>query len=149
MTTIARALLLLCLLAFVAPSRAAEPPLTLYAAPYPGDTRTGQVVEVVLSLYGTSPTPLAYTLDAPVPTGLQLLSTQANTSTIALDRPVTIALRYRVTAPNDGRYVRLRYRVRAGADVASVETAVRVGSVAWPPAQFVRKSFLPYVRKTP
>ena len=149
MQPIARILLILALLAFTAPARAAEPPLTLYAAPYPGDVLSGGTFEVVLSLYGTSPTPLDYTLDAPAPDGLQLLSTTANTSTIALDRPVTILLHYRVTAPNDGRYIALRYRVRAGADVARVETAVRVGSVVWPRAQFVRKSFLPYVRKTP
>ena len=144
---IARVLLLLCLLACVAPARAAEPPLSLYAAPYPGDVRQGQVVEVVLSLYGTSPAPLAYTLDAPAPDGLQLLSTEANTDTIALDRPVTIALRYRVTAPEDGRYIALRYRVRAGADVASVETAVRVGSVRWPDAKAAHTVYAPLVAK--
>ena len=148
MTTIARILLLLCVLAFAAPARAAEPPLSLYVGIYTGvETRSGDVIAVVLSLYGTSPEALTYTLDAPVPAGLQLLSTVANTDTIQYDAPVTILLRYRITAPNDGRLITLRYRVGAGADVASVETAVRVGSVTWPRAQFVRKSFLPIAQK--
>ena len=142
-----RILILLCLLACVAPAHAAEPPLSLYTAPYPGDVRQGQVVEVTLSLYGTSPEALTYTLDAPVPDGLQLLSTTANTDTVMIERPATIHLRYRVTAPEDGRYVRLRYRVRAGADVASVETAVRVGSVRWPDAKAAHTLYAPLVAK--
>ena len=149
MTTIARALLILALLAFTAPARAAEPPLSLYAGVYPGgDVRQDDMIEVVLSLYGTSPEALDYTLDAPAPDGLQLLSTEANTDTIALDRPVTIALRYRVTAPNDGRYVRLRYTARDGAGhTATAETVIRVGSVVWPRAIYVRKLFVPMAQK--
>lgn len=147
MQPIARILLILALLAFTAPARAAEPPLSLYAAPYPGDVLSGGTFEVVLSLYGTSPEALDYTLDAPAPDGLQLLSTVANTSTIALDRPVTILLRYRITAPNDGRLIPLRYRVRAGPDVASAETAVRVGSVVWPKAKAAHTVYAPLVAK--
>ena len=132
---------LILLLGMLAPA-----PLQLYAAPYPsGDTTQGATIEVVLSLYSTSEA-RGFTLDAPVPAGLRLISTEANTDTVGLDQPATIRLRYFVLAPNDGRYIPLRY-VACAASCTTAETAIRVGSVAWPAAKAAHTVYAPLVAK--
>lgn len=149
MKTIARVLLLLCLLAFAASARAAEPPLRVFAAPYPsGDVLSGDTFEVVLSVYSTSPELLSLELDAPTPVGMTLLNTTWSTDTIALNRPVTIWLRYSVEMPNDGHYETLGYTVKDGrGNLAAHWIRVRVGTKTWPAAKGVRNVWLPMAQK--
>ena len=146
---IARILLLLCVLACVAPARAAAP-LQLYAGISRSDLQRGDPFVVTLSLYSTEDAPTAIELTYAQPPGVELLSTAISTDTIMFNRPMTINVRYRVTetAPSGGTLIALRYTARDGAGhTATAETAIRVGSVVWPRAIYVRKLFVPMAQK--
>ena len=146
---IARILLLLCLLACVAPARAAAP-LQLYAGISRSDLQRGDPFVVTLSLYSVSPTPTAIELTYAQPPGVELLSTAISTDTIMFNRPMTINVRYRVRpdAPIGGALIVLRYTARDSAGhTTTAETAVRVGSVVWPKAKAAHTVYAPLVAK--
>lgn len=127
---------------------AVPPPLVVYASLSRGDVRQGETFTTTLSVYSTSPAPLSLELNAPVPRGMTLLSTDWSTDTIWLDHSITINLRYSVQQPNDGHYETLAYTVKDGAgNVAARWTRVRVGTIVWPDARGLRRVWLPLVRR--